>query len=272
VGASKNNVEIWDAERSSRVGAFSTVLDFGGQRLCLDGAGSRCIAGAYNRFGVVGYDASNGNVLWSRPDIKRVQYLSRAADGGRLFVGVADGPALLIDADDGKTLEKLRGVRRVFEDAATMARLLDRTNPIVEVASGRSFPVERTTFAILDVAFGPTTFCLSESGGPTRCLDLENGREVWRYQPAHGEHVLSVTFCRSAAAFVAVSREYAGTFEHTLVHLGSGGAVRRLAALGRPAVAEFCLSGEALALADGRLFKASTGALLRTIPFVEGAG
>jgi len=266
VGAFEKHVEVWDVLVPRCVGAFSTVLDFGGLRLCVDAAGGRCFAGAYRRFGVVGYNVTDGQVLWSRQDIKRVQYISRSVEG-HLFVGVEDGPALLIDADDGRTLERLRGIRRVFEADAGTARLLDRSNPVVELASGRSFPVARTTTpGILDVAFGPESFCVSEAGGPTRCLDLENGREIWRYQPPQGEHLLSLAYCPSAVEFMGVSREYERTSEHALLQLGPGERLRRLTTLGRPARAEFCLSGEALVLADGRLLEASTEVCCESFP------
>ncbi len=40
--------------------------------------------------------------------------------------------------------------------------------------------IPRETFAIIDVAFGPGSFCLSESGGPVCCFDTSNGKELWR--------------------------------------------------------------------------------------------
>jgi hypothetical protein len=268
VGAFEGRVEVWDISTAVRISSFPTVLDFGGQRLCLDGPGARCFAGAYHRAGVVAYDVVDGHVLWSRSDIKRVQYMSRCADGS-VFVGVENGPCQIIDPAEGKTLQTLRGVRRIVESPDGRARLLDRNQPVVELRDGRSFTVKRTTFAILDVAFGPSSVCISEASGPTRCLDLEAGHELWCHRPPQGEHLLSVAYCSSAAAFVGVSRDYERTSSHTLVRLGPGDEIR-LAELGRPAVAEFCLSGEALLLDDGRLLKASEGELIRVIPFTEG--
>jgi hypothetical protein len=153
-----------------------------------------------------------------------------------------------------------------------VARLLDRGRPVVERQTGGSFERTRTTFAILDVAFGPSTVCVSEASGPTRRLGLEDGREMWLYQPRKVEHVVSIAYCASAATFVGISREYERTSEYALFHLGSGHEVRQVAALGRPTAVEFCLSGEALLLDDGRLAEAATGRLLRIIPFVESAG
>jgi WD40 repeat protein len=272
VGGFEERVEIWDLETAERVNGFSTVLEFGGQRLGLDASGNTCLAGAYHRFGVVAYDVADGTSRWSRADIKRVQYIARSGDGRHAFVGVEGGSAEVVDLRDGKTVERLRGVRRVFENATGTARLVERNSPIVETSSGRSFRVRRSTFAILDVAFGPASVCVSEAGGPTRCLDLDTGRELWRHQPAKGVHILSVVFSPSSKDFLAVSFAFERMAEHTLVRLEPSGRATRLATLGRPAVAEFCLSGDALILSDGRLFDASTGNFLRLIPFAEGAG
>lgn len=272
VGAFEKRVEIWDLETAERVNGFSTVLDFGGRRLGLDAAGAACLAGAYHRFGVVAYDIADGTSRWSRADIKRVQHISCSGDGRHAFVGVEAGSAQVVDLRDGKTVERLRGVRRVFENPTGTARLLDRNSPVVETSSGRSFHVKRCTFAILDVAFGPASLCVSEAGGPTRCLELDTGRELWRHQPAEGVHIVSVAFSPSSKDFLGVSFAFERTAEQTLVRLGPSGRATRLATLGRPAVAEFCLSGDALVLSDGRLFDASTGNFLRSVPFAEGAG
>ena len=272
VAAFTELVEVWDVVAARRISAFRTSLDFGGRRLCLAPDGSRCFAGAYHRFGVAAYRSADGTRQWSRPDVKRVQYVSTSSDGRRVYVGVASGPLVILDATDGSTVERMRGVRRVFESSSTVARLLDRSTPVVEGASLKTFSVPRTTFAILDVAFGPSSVCISEAGGPTRCVELTNGREIWRHDPPPGEHLLSVAYAASAGAFVGVCCEYEKTATTFLVRFGPRGQVDRLAALGRTPEAEFCLSGEALALSDGRLFESSSGELLRIIPFEKSAG
>ncbi len=268
IGAFEQHVEVWDMSMPSHVATFSTVLDFGGRRLCLDHEGGRCFAGAYHRYGVVGYDAIRGIPLWVRSDIKRVQYISYSALDG-VFIGREGGSGLFIDADSGKTVEMLRGVRRVFEAPTGSIRLLDRRRPIVQCQGSRTFELARTTFAILDVAFGPATICVSEATGPTRCLALESGREVWRYDPKDAQ-VVALAYCASATIFVGISR--GRNAEYTLLHLGPNDRTRTVAVLGQRAAVEFCLSGEAVLMDDGRLIESSTGGLLRNIPFVDDAG
>ena len=79
LAAFESQVAIWDLQTLRRTIEFETVLDFGGRRLALSSDGSCCIAGAYNRDGVAAYDTNTGRVLWSRRDLKKVQYVSFSA-------------------------------------------------------------------------------------------------------------------------------------------------------------------------------------------------
>jgi outer membrane protein assembly factor BamB len=266
VGAFKERVEIWDVVMAKRVSGFPTVLDYGGTRLCLDAKGKRCFAGAFKRKGLAAYDAGTGDVLWTRPDIKAVQYIARAS-GERVFVGVDRGPAQVLAAETGKTVEKLNGVRRAYEDARGRVRFLDKRTPVVELASGKSFSVERSTFAILDVAIGPASLCLSEAGGPVRCFDL-SGREMWRCQSPSGEHVISLFHASKTDGFFGVAFDYGDTGQLQLVRVGPNAKTNRVAVL-TGAKADVCLDGEALLQSDGQMLAVSTGKRIRRIPLDE---
>ena len=271
VAAFTESVEIWDVVAVRRLSAFPTGLDFGGRRLCLLSDGSLCLTGAFHRFGVAAYRSEDGTPKWSRRDVRRVQYISTSHDDRRVYVGLASGPLVVLDTANGSTIEKISGVRRVFEGGSKQARLLDRPTPVVEVEARAPFSVPRTTFGILDVAFGPDSLCISESTGPTRCLDLTSGAEIWRYVPPRGQHLLSLAYCESAKSFVGVSCEYVETAAKFLLQFGPKGEAVPLAQLGQPVEATFCLSGEAVISSDGQLFESSTGKLLRGIPFEEAA-
>lgn len=83
VGAFEERVEIWELKTAERVNGFSTVLDFGGERLGLDAGGDTCLAGAYHRFGVVAYETCNGGsvAVVSEPQARAV-IAGRPARGG----------------------------------------------------------------------------------------------------------------------------------------------------------------------------------------------
>jgi outer membrane protein assembly factor BamB len=268
VGAYKISVEVWDVGAAKRLSAFSTPLDSGGTRLCLDAKGERCFVGGYKAGVVEAYDAETGRTLWTQSGFKEIQHLSRSAGGDRVYVGTERGPARALDAKTGKTIETLKGVKRVFEGGAGV-RFLDRQRPVVERPTGASFTIDHESFAILDVAIGSSALCLSESGGPVRCLDLDGGAELWRYEPPKNEHLIAVSYCSSIDAFVGVSLEYEETSNQTLVRLGPQGKAKTLASLGNEVEAGFCLGGEALLLSDGRLLAAPTGKSIRTVPMEE---
>jgi hypothetical protein len=67
--------------------------------------------------------------------------------------------------------------------------------------------VPRLTFGMLDATYGPDSLCLSETGGPVRCLDNECGRERWRYMPPADHHVLAVSY-QADRSFYCVQWDY----------------------------------------------------------------
>ena len=64
--------------------------------------------------------------------------------------------------------------------------------------------LERSTYAILDVAFGPDRFCITEADGPVRCFGTDKGEEIWRYTPEPRRVVLNLSYRPAAKAFFGV--------------------------------------------------------------------
>ena len=77
LGAFENDVEVWDVAGGSSLASFRTCFDFGGSRLALSDELNVLIAGAYHRYGLVGYAADTA----VRSDLKKVQRLSLNGDG-----------------------------------------------------------------------------------------------------------------------------------------------------------------------------------------------
>ena len=62
------------------------------------------------------------------------------------------------------------------------------------------------SFALLDAAFGPDRLCLSEAGGPVRCVDCRSGSEIWRYVPPKETHTyFACVIGQQTAIFMASS-------------------------------------------------------------------
>jgi len=266
----EHRVVVWDLSTSTRVSSFDTILDFGGSRLVLSPDGSRCIAGAYHRHGIACYHADTGRLIWQRKDLKKLQYLTLSANGERAFCGLGTGPCAVLDIATGTDIERWRGVRRVLESQFQPWLLLDKPNRDLEVRefTGKTiarFP--RETFGMLAAVFGPTTICLSESGGPVRVLDPLRQLELWRYTPAKGAHVLGVSYVEALASFVGVEWPFERGGPKRLLAWEQPHSPRVVADLGTVPEFAFNAAGRQLLLSDGRLIDTSNGALLNHLPF-----
>ena len=263
-------VSIWDVQSGGHISTFETILDFGGCRLVINERGNLCAAAAYDRHGLACYETDTGSLVWSRSDLKQLQRLSLSPDGARLYCGSEIRACAVLDFETGQSLDAWRGVRRVFESPFEPVVLLDQTRAMMRrVDTGTAMPVTRMTFAFLDAAFGPKSVCLSESGGPVRGLDTKGGREIWRYQPPAGCHVLRLQYVATERAFAAV--EYSYTRQgcpRALVWLDADtGQRQHVVDIGSVAEAEFCSEGLALLTSDGDLVSTRTGTLSRTLTF-----
>ena len=253
-------VSIWDLERRERLSTFETVLSYGGQRLALTPDGTACIAGAFHRHGVACYAAADGRMRWQRRDIKRVQYITAAPDGKRVFCGVASGPCVVLDVESGETLERWRGVAFVKGSPFSPVYLADgqryqiRGDPDV-IVSG----VPRET-QLLDAAFSPDAFCIAEFRASLRAFDVLTCKERWRYQPPLSHHLLDLAYRPSDECFLGVQRDCTtkALFELWRWSASTGDATR-VTTLPESATFAFCRRGETLLASDGQMIDTRTG-------------
>src|SRR5258708_6132927 len=105
----KSRVSIWNLQTQVKLSEFETVLDFGGARLAIDEVGERCVAGAYRVHGIACYNTNNGELLWQRRDLKKVQWIAILPSQNEIACGFEIAPLQILSLDNGKTLQKLRG-------------------------------------------------------------------------------------------------------------------------------------------------------------------
>ena len=263
-------VSVWDVLSGEHISTFETVLECGGRRLVINERGNLCAAAAYARHGLACYETDGGSLVWSRVDLKQLQWLSLSPDGARLYCCSEISACAVLNFETGQSLDAWRGVRSVFESRYEPVVLRDQARPVIpRVDTGALMPVRGSTFAFLDAAFGPESVCISESGGPVRALDTKGGREIWRHEPPPGCHVLRLLYVGSTHAFAAV--EYSYTQEgcpRALVWLDADtGQRRHVADIGSVADAEVCHEGLALLTSDGHLISTQTGKLSRALSF-----
>jgi hypothetical protein len=97
-------------------------------------------------------------------------------------------------------------------------------NVLMVLSSGKSYLichrgvevlVPKLTFALLDAAFSATSVCITESGGPVRCIDCLTGDELWRHTPPVDSHALRLHYNRADGFFYGVVWHYEkGQFRH----------------------------------------------------------
>lgn len=256
----ENNVCVWSLRTRERLAALSTVLDFGGRRLCLvPGSPWLLLAAAYNRHGVCAYGPS-GSLCWQRHDLKKIQHLFayQGADGNWLIsVGVEDGSATVVRAVDGRTVASLRGVREFFGDDQTSLQVGKRKVTLVSPNSTRTIKLE--SFAVLDAAFSKTAVLFSEAGGNVRCMTL-SGEQTWTWAPGPGVHALRVAWAPSELSWLAVVWGYErGDPPPRLVRLDVSGKVCGQHEIGQQTEQEFLGDGDFLVSPDGSVRACSSG-------------
>ncbi|MGY1715233.1 hypothetical protein ACI78R_12295 [Geodermatophilus sp. SYSU D01106] len=176
-GSWERTVDVWSLSRGGHVTGLDTVLDAGGTRLALVAEPEPVVVtGAWTRHGVCGY-ALDGFRIWQNRARRNVEGLT-ALTGGRVAVGYASQPTLVLDAGTGRELASLRGVTNVVA--------LDRRSTLLvgtgwlQMADADLTPVSRRVplagFAVLTAAVAPETVAVAEAeegGSVLRVLDRD---------------------------------------------------------------------------------------------------
>lgn len=261
---SYRTVQIWDLRSAERIAEFDTVFSFGGQRLAIGASGEHCVAAGWTRGvfgGVACYQSSSGKVLWHRTDLNEMSDVKFSLAGSNVWC-VTDGSTVLLDSLTGDTLDELSGLHNIYDSSYSDVRLLDKPKRNYTVRGKHDFTIPRLTFALLDAVIGPTSVCVSESGGLTRCVELLSGTELWRYDPGKWNHILRLWYRAADDAFYGVQWEYNKGSQRSLIRFeAQTGQIREVCDLNSswaeaisPALDCVVTSaGSILALSDGRL-------------------
>lgn len=198
--------------------------------------------------------------VWRRKDLKKTQILRVSLDGRRVYACFDNRSCQILNRETGKTIKTWTGVRNVWESPYQPVMLLEKRALVLNSSEEQkiaSIPPE--SFAVLCAAFGPGLVCVSESGGPLRCLATQTGKELWRYQK-DGNHFLNVAYAEHAQAFVGVSWPYerGGSFR-LLRFEPQSGEVTVVTELGSTGEFEFCLRGTRLLSSNGSISDSATG-------------
>lgn len=268
----KRTVQLWDLHTHERNAEFETVFDFGGRRLALSPGGELLVAASWTkdkRGGVACYHAESGQTLWHRTDIRHAQRLRISLAGDCVWCGLEEGPLQCLSATTGMTVETRRGLHDIVESPYSAYQLLDTRDDTLIVMAKREIRIRRSTFALLDVAFGPDALCLSEAGGAVRCVDCCTGNERLRYQPVAGHHVLTLAYRSLDGHYYGIEWEYQRGKSRYLVRLdGQTGRCEHICLL-TSWEEKFDMLGERIVTSSGDILDVNTGNVVTRLPFPE---
>jgi hypothetical protein len=267
----ETTVQVWSIEPPSMVSAFETVLEFGGGRLALCTPPDRIVvvAGAWERHGVCGYEATTGERLWQRKDLKRVGPITPAGDGRLAAACFQDRSMQVLDVGTGTTVASVRGARGFWQSrhapvglALTLGHvaLIDtedwstRWRTSVAGFTSNAAAFSRDAVLVSDVAD------ISQGREPwsVYCLDL-SGLGRWRYAAPRECSFLALGWNEASREWLAVQHHVNNSMLDTLLRWNSDGALLSSIPLGLVGEYAFLPSGRLLLTGEGRLLDTRTG-------------
>src|SRR5688572_25483616 len=261
-------VQVWDICAASKIAEFPTVFDFGGDRLGISPDGATVVAASYHAPGVAAYSSTTGALLWRRGDLRMLQWLEIDPTGTVVACGFDRRPLEILSLKTGETIEQIRAVREAHSSPFGEVQLLEKKNKMeIHAPNRKPIGVERETFAVLSVAFGPNAIAISESGGALRCINIADGSLRWRYCPPEGAHVMRADYSVALKAFLAIRWNYKSGGKITpMLELDSQtGAIRRETAVETSNDCCFCCEGSRLVSSSGWIIDTATGQLTGSI-------
>ena len=208
----QGHVQIWDVAAHRMQGEFPISFQAGSGSLVMHPDGTSIIAGLSRRRGSIASHATPlGAVLWSRDSVEECSFFDFDSSGN--VVSFSLGRRSMVeraDAHSGTTVHVLQDTGRYFagrkDDQALLTGRSRRDYLIIQGDNKVSIP--KLTFAILGVAFSPRTACITESGGPVRCVECESGKELWRHTPPNDSHILDLHYNALDGFFYGVVWHY----------------------------------------------------------------
>jgi outer membrane protein assembly factor BamB len=267
-------VHIWDVESQKHLATFPTIMDFGGSRLAITSDGENLVAANYRLGHIAAYSTVDGTELWRRKDRRELGKVKVSLNDRRVFAFRGKRSYEVLSQETGKTISRLSTVHDLWESPHEQVALVENDKLVLQTADEcKLASIARESFAVLDVAFAPGYVCVSESGGPLRCLCSKTGVEVWRFAEMD-EHILDITFAEHAGAFVGVIWQYKrGGAKRLLRFDPESGDMAVVADLGKSGEFVFCKRGMRLLSSNGSVMDSATGKQLATLEFpVEQSG
>jgi hypothetical protein len=210
-GCSKRSAAIWNFETGVRLAELKGEVLEEGFGLVLSSDGSTCVAWGYGS-GVALYNALQGTQLWHRRDVKGVRMLSPTRAGSAAYCVSDHWPTRKLDLRTGQSRISLRDFGKIWESPFAPVVLHQRNDLVIRTDQGQQIGKIPGSIAggrrltIVCAAFSRDEVCFAPLDGPVRSFELNDGSEVWRYEPSVPSHVLHVAYSEPHARFFGVER------------------------------------------------------------------
>jgi len=264
LGEFEKVVQIFDIDTLNTISEFNSILSFGGKRITINELGNICVCGAWAKFGLVGYNALNGEVIWQRKDLKKVQHLSILRSNSDLFfANFSKSASKLISFKDGSEINKIIGVENYYESRFEPINVYDKSTSIElvnRITGNRISKIDRQTFATLSLDFAKDCFCVSEAAGPISCYELDKGRLKWRLPIGMDGHYLSLAYNELLDRFIGISWPYLNGGDMKIHYMNpDSGKNDYVINIKKPAVTEFAKEGRLLITSNKEIIDINTG-------------
>ncbi len=267
----KKTVHIWDLKLERQICCFESIFESGGKRLAISEDGKLCVAGAYDKHGIAMYDALNGDTIWQRKDLNKVQGLYFSSCYQDCILACFDNkPCHVLEAKTGETMTTIKGLRKFAESPFAKIQLLDKKRAIevLDFEQGQCIgKIKPLTFAVLSSIFTENSVIISEAAGPVSSYAIQGAKLMWRYTPKLGSHVLAVSYCEEMDEIFAAQWSYEKGGDSTLLAFdkNDGNVHRKQLLRGIRGQAIFALKGSRLISYSGKVLDTITGKILGDI-------
>jgi outer membrane protein assembly factor BamB len=268
----QGRVYLWDLKTETKISEFQSFWDMGGRRLAISKDGVLCAVGAYNRYGITVHEASNGNVLWQKKSLKKIQRLQFSQHRDALLAEIDLRSFHIINSRNGEVIETLPGVQGLYESPFGDVVLIERKSKelkLVESKFRREIAkLPRTSFAVIDALFTENSISVWESGDYPKirpsvsCYSVRDGSLIWRYTTPNDFNPTQMGYCRDKEELLVVKNG------NTLVAFdGRDGNMLRQIPINDAARVAFASDGTRLVTWTGRVLDTRTGEVVSTLGF-----
>lgn len=260
-------IQIWDLASQGKINEFSTVFCSGAKNLALAPFARVLVAGlSVNPGKLAAYEAPSGGLLWER----RLIYPSSLRfhrSGESVLCSSNNASTLRLDVHTGTDVEVLKGISQFIEgpDGGGL-KVPAKGAPFRLASKDHEFEVARAGLALLDARFSADAVCLTEARGSVRCIDRDDGRQRWRFDPDADSQVLLLHYSQGMDAFFGVLQNLAKREARHLVRFdGLSGACEWVCSL--DSWGEAFLESDQIITSTGEVKDLSSGAVVARLAF-----